>query len=52
MFYRASDLSKGSGLGLYIAKESIGKIGGTISVQSVYGKGTIFEIVIPNSKLS
>ena len=49
MFYRASDVSKGSGLGLYIANESISKLGGTISVQSELGVYTSFEIVLPNT---
>lgn len=49
MFYRASENSKGSGLGLYIAKETITKLGGTIKVQSEFGISTTFEITIPNS---
>ena len=47
MFYRASDRSGGSGLGLYIAKESAQKIGATISLKSEYGKGSIFTIEVP-----
>jgi signal transduction histidine kinase len=50
MFYRASENSKGSGLGLYIAKETIAKLGGTIKVESVFGTSTTFEIILPNSK--
>jgi PAS domain S-box-containing protein len=49
MFYRASDVSAGSGLGLYIAKETITKLGGDFSVKSKLGIFTTFEIVIPNS---
>ena len=48
MFYRASANGSGSGLGLYIVKEAVQKIGGTISVHSEYGKGTQFVVVIPN----
>jgi signal transduction histidine kinase len=48
MFYRASENSKGSGLGLYITKETVLKLGGTIEVQSEFGKGTRFDILIPN----
>ena len=48
MFYRASENSKGSGLGLYIAKETITNLGGTIKVESKFGASTVFEIVIPN----
>ena len=52
MFYRASENSKGSGLGLYITKETIAKLGGTINVQSEFGVFTSFEISIPNSNPS
>lgn len=48
MFYRASANGTGSGLGLYIVKEAIQKIGGTIVVYSEYGKGTEFVVEIPN----
>jgi two-component system sensor histidine kinase/response regulator len=48
MFYRATQEKPGSGLGLYIAKEAVEKIGGEIEVSSVIGKGTCFKIVIPN----
>ena len=52
MFYRASDDSKGSGIGLYIVKEIVDKLKGTITVASDLGKGTIFQITIPNHKIS
>ncbi len=52
MFYRISSKSEGSGLGLYIVKESISKINGTITVNSVLKVGTCFTIIIPNSKQS
>ncbi|GAA5040550.1 hypothetical protein GCM10011506_41220 [Marivirga lumbricoides] len=47
MFYRASDTSKGSGLGLYIVKEMIERIGGEIFLQSEPGEGTTFSIKLP-----
>lgn len=47
MFYRATSNSPGSGLGLYIAREAIRKLGGDISVHSVYGEGSTFTIVLP-----
>lgn len=40
MFHRANVTSKGSGLGLYIVKETIEKLGGSLNLESVYGKGT------------
>jgi signal transduction histidine kinase len=48
MFYRASSTSKGSGLGLYIVKESVDKMKGQINVQSEYGKGSVFSLKIKN----
>ncbi|MBX2843082.1 MAG: PAS domain S-box protein [Flammeovirgaceae bacterium] len=50
MFYRATDVKKGSGLGLYIVKESIEKLAGKITVQSDVNKGTEFTITIPSLK--
>jgi len=47
-FYRASALVKGSGLGRYIVKETVDKLGGSISVQSEYGIGTTIQLAIPN----
>ncbi len=49
MFYRyATDIS-GSGLGLFIVKEVLGKIGGTIELESQENKGSVFNISIPKS---
>jgi signal transduction histidine kinase len=48
MFYRVSNESVGSGLGLYIVKEAVNKLNGTIEVQSEVGEGTTFSIFIPN----
>ena len=48
MFYRGTDTSNGSGLGLYIAQESVAKLDGTITVVSEYERGTTFTITIDN----
>ncbi len=48
MFFRATDSSRGSGLGLYIAKEAATRIQGDISVKSEYGKGSTFTIQFRN----
>src|SRR6478736_234205 len=48
MFYRASERGSGSGLGLFIVKEAIQKLKGTVQVQSELGKGTEFIVRIPN----
>jgi signal transduction histidine kinase len=50
MFYRASEKSKGSGLGLYIVKEMVDKLEGTIKVNSTYGEGSQFIVELPDHK--
>lgn len=52
MFYRASANGTGSGLGLYIVKEAVQKIGGTIQVDSEFGNGSEFVVHIPNLQFS
>ncbi len=52
MFYRVSDQSKGSGLGLYIVKETVDVLQGSISLESELGKGTTFVIRLPNNPAS
>lgn len=48
MFFRATDKSIGSGLGLFIVKEAIQKINGSITVESTFGQGSIFNLKFPN----
>ncbi|RZJ70100.1 HAMP domain-containing sensor histidine kinase [Flavobacterium sp.] len=52
MFYRVSDQSKGSGLGLYIVKETVDVLQGSISLESEVGTGTTFVIKLPNNAAS
>jgi signal transduction histidine kinase len=52
MFFRASANSEGSGLGLFIAKGMIEKMGGTIRVVSAFGAGSTFTIELPNRHIS
>lgn len=47
MYYRATEKSKGSGLGLFIVRETVHKLNGTVSVQSETGKGSTFIIQLP-----
>ncbi len=46
MFYRASENSQGTGLGLYIVKETLARIGGSVELQSKPGTGTTFKITL------
>jgi len=47
MFYRGNEHSQGSGLGLFIVKEAVDKLHGTIAVRSVYGQGSTFAVRLP-----
>ncbi|MEP2773019.1 MAG: HAMP domain-containing sensor histidine kinase [Fulvivirga sp.] len=51
MFFRASAASKGSGMGLFLAKEAVDKLSGSIEFVSSKGAGSNFVIQIPNHKI-
>jgi signal transduction histidine kinase len=44
MFYQANEKSEGSGLGLYIVKQALEKLNGSIKVTSALGEGTSFLV--------
>jgi hypothetical protein len=48
MFFRATEKSIGSGLGLYIVKSMMDKLNGQISFESTLNAGTTFLLTIPN----
>ena len=48
MFYRATNKTSGSGLGLFIVKETVELLKGGIKVKSRFGEGTVFEVEVPN----
>lgn len=48
LFFRATDRTQGTGLGLFIVKDTIEKLKGSIEVDSAVGLGTTFTISIPN----
>lgn len=48
MFYRGNQRSKGTGLGLYVVKQTVEQLGGTLQLESNYKKGSIFTLHIPN----
>ncbi|MBB6461576.1 sensor histidine kinase [Flammeovirga kamogawensis] len=47
MFFRADNSENGTGLGLYIVKETLDKLNGQINLKSIYGKGSKFDIHVP-----
>jgi len=49
MFFRATEGQGGSGLGLYLVKETLDKMNGTIHVVSEVGKGSCFVVNIPSA---
>jgi signal transduction histidine kinase len=50
MFFRATNFSKGSGLGLYIVKHAVEKLKGKIEMQSEKRVGTVFKVFLPDLK--
>ncbi len=47
MFYRATEESDGSGLGLFIVKEAVDRLGGNISLDSTLKEGSVFKLEFP-----
>lgn len=47
MYFRGSERSRGNGLGLYIVKKAVKKLGSTITFTSQPGKGSVFKISFP-----
>jgi signal transduction histidine kinase len=47
MFFRASERTKGSGLGLYILKRAVERLNGTIALKSELHKGSTFTVTLP-----
>ena len=48
MFYRASEEKAGAGIGLYISKQAVDKLNGTIQISSNKKVGTKVVLEIPN----
>ncbi|MBI1769608.1 MAG: ATP-binding protein [Bacteroidetes bacterium] len=47
MFFRGNEKSQGTGLGLYIVKETLSKLSGSVLLQSVPYEGSTFSITLP-----
>ena len=50
-FFSTKSPGKGTGLGLFVSRGILGKLGGRIDVESQVGQGTTFCIRIPSSKV-
>ncbi len=50
MFTKSDSNNVGAGVGLYIAREAVKKLNGTISATSIVGEGSKFIIEVPNKK--
>ena len=48
MFFKTSQKGAGAGLGLYIVKEAVDKLGGSVALSSERGKGTSVTVEVPN----
>lgn len=48
LYYRSNHTVNGTGLGLYITKNAVEKLNGTISATSIINKETQFDILLPN----
>ena len=48
MFVRNSNVSTGSGLGLYITQDTVKRLGGEITLVSEEGKGSVFSVTLPH----
>lgn len=51
MFFRASERSRGNGLGLYIVKKAVDRLHGRVCFSSVPGSGSIFHVTLPVEEL-
>lgn len=52
MFFRGTELSDGSGLGLYVVQKSLEKLEADFKLESTLGEGTTCSFSIPNHTLS
>ena len=48
MFYRGTESSDGSGIGLYIVQKAVDKVKGRLSIESVPNEGTSINIWLPS----
>lgn len=49
LFYQSGHDQQGSGMGLFIVKETVQKLGGSVEIRAQAGQGTTFEIKLPKN---
>ena len=49
IFFRATEVSKGSGLGLYIVKQAVEKLNGKVFMETKYKVGTSVTVILPTA---
>lgn len=49
MFFRATDRSEGSGLGLYIVKQTVDRLNGQLTIESREREGTTISVFLPHA---
>jgi len=49
-FFTTKPPDKGTGLGLYVSREIVKRLGGSINVQSAPGKGACFMLTLPKRR--
>lgn len=50
MFFRATTVAHGTGLGLFILRDTVQKLKGKITLEAEPGKGSTFTVCLPNRK--
>jgi signal transduction histidine kinase len=50
MFYRGTELSQGAGLGLYVVREIVKRLRGSVNIDSEFNRGTTVTVIIPNGQ--
>jgi two-component system cell cycle sensor histidine kinase/response regulator CckA len=48
-FFTTKEVGKGTGLGLSIAQRIVSSWGGSIQVDSEWGRGTTFRLILPGA---